>query len=137
MQSKFSVALQLEVAHHFIERCAGERSRRFESPATFGATKTPKTRLLNPYQFPAHGCRCRCAQRRLTACLAPACRQWDEAFSFRSGVLPDCSRKLSPVWDWLKWVKGTGTVYVPQFRRSVGHPTYAEDFSSCARRFWL
>jgi hypothetical protein len=26
-----------------------------EPPATFGATKTPKTLLLNPYQLPAHG----------------------------------------------------------------------------------
>jgi hypothetical protein len=26
----------------------------FEPPATFGATKTPKTLLLNPYQLPAH-----------------------------------------------------------------------------------
>jgi hypothetical protein len=55
MQSKLLVALQLEVAHHFIERCAGRRSRRLEPPATFGATKTPETRLLNPYQLSAHG----------------------------------------------------------------------------------
>ena len=54
MQCKLFVALQLEVAHHFIERCAGGRTRRFEPPATFGATKTPKTRLFNPHQFPAH-----------------------------------------------------------------------------------
>ena len=50
MQCKLFVALQLEVAHHFIERCAGERTRRLEPPATFGATKTPKTLLLNPVQ---------------------------------------------------------------------------------------
>ena len=53
--SKLLVALQLEVAHHFIERCAGRRSRGLEPPATFGATKTPKPRLLNPYQLSAHG----------------------------------------------------------------------------------
>jgi hypothetical protein len=52
---KFHVALQLEVAHHFIERFAGGRARRNESPAAFGATKTPKTLLLNPYHPPAHG----------------------------------------------------------------------------------
>jgi len=55
MQCKLSIALQLEVAHHFVEGCAGERARRFEQPATFGTTKTPKMRLLNPHQLPAHG----------------------------------------------------------------------------------
>lgn len=55
MQPKLSVALQLEVPHHFIERFAGGRTGRFEPPATFGATKTPKTLLLNPYQLPTHG----------------------------------------------------------------------------------
>jgi hypothetical protein len=55
MQGKLFVALQLEVAHHFIERCAGWRTRSLEAPTTFGATKTPKTLLLNPYQLPAHG----------------------------------------------------------------------------------
>jgi hypothetical protein len=30
-------------------------ARGFEPPATFGATKTPKTLLLNPYQLPVHG----------------------------------------------------------------------------------
>jgi len=55
MQREFLVALQLEVAHHLIERSAAGRTRRLEPPATFGATKTPKTLLLNPYQLPAHG----------------------------------------------------------------------------------
>jgi hypothetical protein len=49
MGFKFLVALQLEVAHHFIERCAGGRTRGFEPPPTFGATETSKTLLLNPY----------------------------------------------------------------------------------------
>jgi hypothetical protein len=49
MGCKLLVALQLEVAHHFIERCAGGGARRLEPPATFGATKAPKTLLLNPY----------------------------------------------------------------------------------------
>jgi hypothetical protein len=55
MQGKLFVALQLEVAHHFIEGRAGGRTRRLEPPATFGATKTPKTLLFNPYQLPTHG----------------------------------------------------------------------------------
>jgi hypothetical protein len=55
MQRELVVALQLEVAHHLIERCAGGWTRRLEPPATFGATKTAKTLLLNPYQLPAHG----------------------------------------------------------------------------------
>jgi len=59
MQCKLFVALQLEVAHHFIERRAGEDTRRFEPPAAFGATKTSKTLLLSPNQFAAHGCQCR------------------------------------------------------------------------------
>jgi len=43
MQCKFFVALQLEVAHHFIERCARGRTRRLEPPAAFGAAKAPET----------------------------------------------------------------------------------------------
>jgi hypothetical protein len=96
MGCKLFVALQLEVAHHFIERCAGGPTGRFEAPATLGATKTPKTLLLNPHQLPAHG--------RLRRCAPTSNRllSRDEAFwfaingSFRGGVLPDCSRKTSP-----------------------------------------
>ena len=62
MQCKSFVALQLEVALHFIERCAGEPTGGFEPPATFRTTKTPKTLLVNPYQLPAHGRLGRCAQ---------------------------------------------------------------------------
>jgi len=58
---KLPVALQLEVVHHFIERFARGRTRRLESPATFGATKTPKMFLIDPYQLPPHGRLCRCA----------------------------------------------------------------------------
>ena len=59
MGGKFFVALQLEVAHHFIETCAWGRTGGFELPATFRATKTHKTLLLNPIQLPAHAlCRC-------------------------------------------------------------------------------
>jgi hypothetical protein len=96
MGCKLFVAQQLEVAHHFIERCAGGLVRRFEPPATFGATKTSKPVALNPYQPPAHGRLCRCT---------PTSR-WllsgNETFwlaingSFRSGALLDGSRKPSP-----------------------------------------
>jgi len=55
MQCERFVALQLKVPHHFIERCARGRSRRFEPPATFGAAKSTKILLLNPHQFSAHG----------------------------------------------------------------------------------
>ena len=55
MGRKLFVALQLEVSHHFIERRAGQCFSRFEPPATFRTTKTPKTLLLNPHQLPAHG----------------------------------------------------------------------------------
>jgi hypothetical protein len=102
MQCKFSVALQLEVAHHFIERCAGERARRFEPPATFGAAKTLKTLLLNPHQLPAHGCQCRCAPMPSDRMPGTRLPSGDEAFSFQSRVLPDGSRNLSPIWAWLK-----------------------------------
>ena len=96
MGRKLFVALQLEVARHFIERRAGGRSRGFEPPATFGATKTPKTLLLNPYQLPAHG--------RLRRCAPTSTRllSKDEAFwfainrSLRRGVLPDGSSKPCP-----------------------------------------
>jgi hypothetical protein len=55
MPRELFIALQLEVAHHFIERCAGGRTRRLEPPVTFGATKTPKLFFINPNQIPAHG----------------------------------------------------------------------------------
>jgi hypothetical protein len=55
MGFKVFVTLQLEVAHHFIERLAFRRTGRFEPPSTIGATKAPKTLQLNPYQLPAHG----------------------------------------------------------------------------------
>jgi hypothetical protein len=96
MGRKLRVALQLKVAHHFIERCASGRTRRFEAPVTLGATKTPKTPLLNPHEIPAHGRLCRSAPTS-TRLLSR-----DETFwfaihgSFYSGILPDCSRKPSP-----------------------------------------
>src|ERR1700694_4981946 len=85
MECKLFVALQLEVAHHFIERCAGQRTRRFEPPVTFGATKTAKMPLLNPYQLPAHGL-CRCAPTLPGSHAGCSLPSGDEAVSFRSGV---------------------------------------------------
>jgi hypothetical protein len=93
---KLFIALQLEVARHFIERCAGGRTRRFEPPATFGAAKTPKTLFLNPYQLPAHGRLCCCSPT--STCLLST----DEAFWFaingplRSCVPPKLQQKPSP-----------------------------------------
>ena len=102
MQCKFSVALQLEVAHHFVERCAGERARRFESPATFGATKTPKALFLNPHQFSAHSFLRRCAPTSSDRMPGTRLPSGDEAFSFQSRVLPDGARNLSSIWAWLE-----------------------------------
>src|SRR6266849_2892193 len=87
MQCVLFVTLQLEGMHHVIERCAGERTRRSEPPATFGATKTPKTLLLNPYQFPAHGAS---VATTTLSDRGPAPR----LPSRDSGVPPDCSRNL-------------------------------------------
>jgi hypothetical protein len=75
MQSKFLVALQLEVTHHFAERCAAGRTGRLEPPATVGATKTSEMHLINPHQTTAHGFYVATPQRCLTASLLPACCQ--------------------------------------------------------------
>jgi hypothetical protein len=61
MGCELLVALQLEVAHHLVERCTGGWTRRVEPPATFRATETPKPLSFNPYQLPVHGFQCRCA----------------------------------------------------------------------------
>ncbi len=122
MQCKLFVSLQLEVAHHFIERCASGCTRGFEPPATFGATKASKTLLFNPHQFPIHGRLCRCAPRLSDriASIRPSSR--DETFSFCSGVLPDCSGALpdcskKPLrgWAWRQLRKGTDEVYQRYF----------------------
>jgi hypothetical protein len=54
VKGKRFVALQLEVAHHFIERWAGRRARRLEPPATFRTAKTAKMRLIDPHELPIH-----------------------------------------------------------------------------------
>jgi len=126
MGCKLFVALQLEVTHQFIERFAGGRMRGFEPPATFGATKTLKTLLLNPHQLPAHGHLCGCPPTS-TRLLSR-----DETFwfatngSFRSGVLSIAAANRHSVWAWRKMHKKMGEVYMGQFGRSVGHPTYME-----------
>jgi hypothetical protein len=81
MRRKLFVALQLEVAHHFIERWADDRARSFEPPATLGATKTPKMLLLNPYQLPAHSLLCRCARTLSDRMPSTRLPSRDETFS--------------------------------------------------------
>jgi hypothetical protein len=94
MQCKFLVALKLEVTHHFIERRAAGRTGGLKPPATFGATKAPKTFLINPYKVPAHGCICR--SNIVGRKPSTVCRQGNEALSFRGGVMRDCSKNPSP-----------------------------------------
>ena len=97
MRRKFVVALQLKVAHHFIERRAGGTTGGFEPPVTFGATKTPKTLSLNPYKLPSHGRLCRCAPMWSDACSGSRLPSREETFSFRSpsrGVAEDLSREV-------------------------------------------
>ena len=130
MQCELSVALQLKVPHHFIERLANGRARRVEDPGAFGATPTPKTLLFNPYQFPTHGSLCRFAQRGLTACLELASRQRTKRSPFAAAYCLIAAEDRHPVWAWRKMRKGTGRVYMRQFGRSVGHPTYIEGFCS-------
>jgi hypothetical protein len=113
MRCKHFVTQQLEVAHHFIERCAGGRARRFKAPATLGATKTPKTVLLNPYQFPPHGRLYRCAPT--SRCLLSGNETSWLAInvSFRSGALLDCGRKPSPTLGVAKMRKRRGSLHAP------------------------
>ena len=96
MGAKLLIALQLEVAHDFFEGCAGGRIRSSEPPATFGATKTPKTRLLNPYHLPAHARICRPAPTSTRLLSQDEMCRFAMSDSFRSGVRPDCSRRPSP-----------------------------------------
>jgi hypothetical protein len=81
VRGKLFVALQLEVAHHLIERCAGERTGSLEPPVTLGATETPKTLFLNPYQLPAHGLLCRCAPTLSDRMPSTRLPSRDETFS--------------------------------------------------------
>jgi len=127
MQCKLFVALQLEVAHHFIEGCAAGRSGRHEPPATLGATKTSETLLLNPYQLPPHGILCRCTSMWSDRLFSTRMLSRDETSSFRRGALPE---NRLPVLAWRKIHKVMGEAYTRQFGWSVGHPTYPEEICS-------
>src|SRR5271165_1248736 len=119
MQTEFFIALQLEVTHHFIERCAGGRAKRFVPPATLGATKPPKLLLINPDQSSAHGRRCRCAPKSRDRKPGSRSPSRDEAFSFRSRVLPVCKQKTAAQSRCGgRWVRDR--VYIRLFGRSVG-----------------
>jgi len=78
MGAKFLVPQQLEAAKHFIEGRAGGGSRKFEPPAAFGATKTPKTLPIDPYHLPAHG--------RLWRCETMSSRLLRRNEAFRSAI---------------------------------------------------
>ena len=96
MGRKLFVALQPKVVLHFFERCAGWRIRRFEPPATFGATKTPKTGLLDPFQLPPHGHLGRSAPTSTRLLSRDETCRFAIDGSFGSRVLPDCRREASP-----------------------------------------
>jgi hypothetical protein len=93
MQCELSVALQFKVSHHFIERSASGSAKRLEDPGAFGATKTPKSLLFNPYQRPIHGTLYRCAPALSDRMPSTRLPSKDSAFSFRRGVLPNCRGK--------------------------------------------
>jgi hypothetical protein len=97
VQGKLFVAQQLEVAHHFIERCSCGRTRRREPPATFGATKTSKTRVLNPFQLPFHSRRFRCAPT-LSDCMPTACRRGTKRSPFTAAYRMVAAKNRRPVW---------------------------------------
>jgi hypothetical protein len=52
--------------------------------------------LLNPYQLPAHGRRCRCAPTVTRLLSRDLTCQFSISNSFGSGALPDCRRTPSP-----------------------------------------
>ena len=113
--------------------------RGFEPPATFGATKTPKTRLFNPNQCPAHGRLWHCAPT--LSDRMPGIRlsfkgrrvQVRRNDSFRSGVLADGTRKPSPrLGVDGKCIKGRAKCTCVNFGWSVGHPTFTWEISSRA-----
>jgi hypothetical protein len=109
MQSELSVALRLKVLHHFVKRPARGRAGRVEEPAAFGATKTPKTLLFDPYQLPSHGAPRRRARRRGTklTCaklggLSDALHKWKT-----------CLRSITPV--------GLDSVSIAQYQPRIRH----------------
>src|ERR1700680_3273859 len=130
MQPKLFVALQLEVPHHFVERFTHGRGRRSKPPGAFGTTKTPKMLVLNPYQLTAHGCLCGCAPTLSDHMPRTRSPSKDEHSPFTAAYYMFAAEN-HPVGAWRKMPRGTGRVYVRQFGRSVGHPTYVEDSLPC------
>ena len=135
MRCKLFVALQLEVAHHFVERCASGPTRGFEPPATFGTPKTPKTLLFNPHEIPAHGPLCRCASMSSDRMFSTRLLSRGETSSFRSRALPQENRQ--PVLAWRKVLKVMSEAYTCRFGSSVGHPTYMEKGFVCGNSLIL
>jgi hypothetical protein len=88
MGRKLFVALQPESVLHFFERYAGGRIERIEPPVAFGAAKTPETRLLNPYQPPAHERLGRCAPTSIRMLSRDGTCRFATNGSFLSGVPP-------------------------------------------------
>jgi hypothetical protein len=135
MGRKLFVTLRLEVLLHFVERFTYGLIGRFEPPAAFGAAKSPKTLVLNPYQHSLHG--------RLSR-LAPTCssllsmdetRTFGICGSFHSDALPDSSRTPSVSMGCWKIDKYMGKVNRGHFEWSVGHPTYKERLGSRRLQF--
>jgi hypothetical protein len=123
MGRKLFVELQPEAELHFLERCAGGRIRRFEPPATFGATKPPKTRVLHPYHLPPHGHLGRSTPTSTRVVSRDETCRFAIDGSFGRRVLPDCSRKPSPSLGRRTIDKSPGKVNMCKFGWSVGHPT--------------
>jgi hypothetical protein len=119
MRCKLFVALQLEVAHHFVERCASGRIRGFEPPATFGTPKTPKTLLFNPHQFPAHGCPYCCAPTLSDRMPSARLLSGDETFWFAITTPLAAAYRLiavenrHPVWAWQKMREERAILHAP------------------------
>jgi len=140
MGSKLFVELPPDVELHFLERCVGGRIRKFEPPATFGATKPPKTRLLDPYHLPPHGRLGRSAPTSTRLLSRDETCSFAINGSFDRRVLPDCSRKPSPSLGWRTIDRSLGKVNMCKFGWSVGRPTYMERFCSRERpilRAWF
>jgi hypothetical protein len=112
MELEFFVALQLEVAHHFVEGSAEGDTRGFESPSTLGATETAKMLLLNPYQLTVHGRLCRRARTgsRLRSRAKRSNSPLKVPLAAAYWRLRESRRP--PVWAWLKAHQWIGRVYL-------------------------
>jgi hypothetical protein len=139
MGRKLFVALQLEVSLHFIERCAYGPIGRFEPPATFGATKPPKTLLLNPYQFPLHGHPGRRAPTGSRLLSMDETCTFGIYGSLHSALCPIAAEHRLPVWCGGRlikaWAKLTGDI--SNGLSGILHTRNGfdrVDFRSCERR---